>query len=101
MAIKNIPQDDDGRMVNSATGQRNRGTMTRMSIDMTREQQKEFLIEAVEHNMTLRGYFYHCWRNSQKMEGLDSKTLGEDDGDSSASLADTALTNAKKKLGGK
>jgi hypothetical protein len=72
MAIKDIPEDTDGRVLNSLSGQRNRGQTTRMSIDLTREEQKEFLMEAVDHNMTLRGYFYHCWRNSQKAEGIAS-----------------------------
>jgi hypothetical protein len=67
-----------------------------MSIDMTKEQQKEFLIEAVEHNMTLRGYFYHCWRNSQKYEELEPQTT--DDESTPAALADAALARAKKKL---
>jgi len=96
MAIRDIPEDNDGRTTNSALGQRNRGAMTRMSIDMTKEQQKEFLIEAVEHNMTLRGYFYHCWRNSQRFEELESQT--KDDEQTPATLADAALARAKKKL---
>jgi hypothetical protein len=94
MAIKDIPEDTDGRMLNSMTGQRNRGTTTRMSIDLTREEQKEFLMEAVDHNMTLRGYFYHCWRNSQKAEGLESRTLGGD----ADNLADAAVAKAKKRI---
>lgn len=69
---KNIPEDTDGRTVNSALGQRNRGQTTRMSIDLTRAEQKKFLMEAVDHNMTLRGYFYHCWRAYQKAQGLDT-----------------------------
>lgn len=93
MKTKHIPEDD-ARTLNSVTGQRNRGGTTRMSIDLTREEQKEFLIEAVEHNMTLRGYFYHCWRNSQKMEGLDSQTLHAD----GASLADASVASAKKRM---
>ena len=91
---KYIPEDTDGRMLNSLTGQRNRGTTTRMSIDLTREEQKEFLMEAVDHNMTLRGYFYHCWRNSQKAEGLESRTLGGD----ADNLADAAVAKAKKRI---
>jgi hypothetical protein len=87
MGAKNIPEDTDGRMINSATGQRNRGALTRMSIDTTTEEKREFLIEAVEHNMTLRGYFYHCWRNSQKYEGLQAKTLGEDGVDAASQTA--------------
>lgn len=94
MGIKSIPEDTDGRMLNSLTGQRNRGATTRMSIDLTKEEQKEFLMEAVDHNMTLRGYFYHCWRNSQKAEGLHSNTLTADGG----SLADAAVASAKKRI---
>lgn len=94
MGIKSIPEDTDGRMLNSLTGQRNRGATTRMSIDLTKEEQKEFLMEAVDHNMTLRGYFYHCWRNSQKAEGLHSNTLIADGG----SLADAAVASAKKRI---
>ena len=96
MAIRDIPEDDDGRTINSALGQRNRGTMTRMSIDMTKEQQKEFLIEAVEHNMTLRGYFYHVWRAYQKREQMESTTA--DSQVTPSALADGAVARAKQKL---
>lgn len=92
MGAKNIPEDTDGRMLNSVTGQRNRGALTRMSIDTTTEEKREFLIEAVEHNMTLRGYFYHCWRNSQKYEKL------HEDGADAGSLADKAVRNARERL---
>lgn len=94
MGIKGIPEDTDGRMLNSMTGQRNRGATTRMSIDLTKEEQKEFLMEAVDHNMTLRGYFYHCWRNSQKAEGLHSNTLTHPDG---TSLADATVAKVKQR----
>jgi hypothetical protein len=94
MAIKSVPDEQDGRTLNSALGQRNRGQMTRMSIDLTKEEQKEFLMEAVEHNMTLRGYFYHCWRQSQHAEGIDSRTLNIQDTDG-ASLAEQTLAKVK------
>jgi hypothetical protein len=91
-----IPEDTDGRMLNSLTGQRNRGQTTRMSIDLTHEEQKEFLMEAVDHNMTLRGYFYHCWRNSQKAEGIDSRTLSVPNAADPASLADATVKKHRK-----
>jgi len=97
MSIREIPEDKDGRMINSALGQRNRGATTRMSIDLTADEQKEFLLEAVEHNMTLRGYFYHCWRNSQKAEGLFSRTLNQEP--SGSDIAEIALAHAKKRIG--
>jgi len=93
MGIKNLPEETDGRTINSATGQRNRGQTTRMSIDLTREEQKEFLMEAVDHNLTLRGYFYHCWRNSQQYEKLHG---GDDEG--TTSVADAAVATAKKRM---
>lgn len=56
------------RKNNSLTGQRNSGDMTRMSIDVTLDEKQEYQLEAIAHDLTLRGYFFHCWRTSQKLE---------------------------------
>lgn len=93
---KDIPDDiEDGRTSNSALGQRNRGALTRMSIDLTREEQKEFLLESVDHNMTLRGYFYHVWRDYQRVKGLYSNTSQGQT--TPADLADRAVAKAKRR----
>ena len=47
---------------------RAKGDATRLSLDVTLAEKKTYAAEAQGHGLSLRGYFFHCWRTSQKME---------------------------------
>jgi hypothetical protein len=105
MVIKVNTQTEkkDGRTVNSKTGQRNRGQITRMSIDLTREEQKTFLMQAIDHNMTLRGFFYHIWKfyEAKAAEGetddFSWNAVAEDEPLTGSQVAKNAVSEAKKR----